>query len=205
MRPLLACLAWLAAASPAAAQGADAGTAYPADKVLAAFATACSGVEVPAVMRASVLAAGWTEIVPEPASQVARLIAAGQAEVRKDGEIKILPGIVASRTVAGRGLFLVGSGIELGKLHSYGCRVYDFAATEAVTAEALERWAVRKPNDTQAQAGAVRNVWNPGLKPGHMEMEVSFVARDAPIRREPLFSALSGLAMTATAMESLDQ
>jgi hypothetical protein len=129
----------------------------------------------------------------------------GQAEASKDAEIKLLPGIVARRTVAGRDLFLVGSGIELGKLHSYGCRVYDFAATEALTAEALKRWAVRKPNDAQAQAGAVRNVWNPGLKPGHMEMEVSFVAQDAPIRREPLFSALSGLAMTATAMELIEK
>ncbi|HEX8225910.1 MAG TPA: hypothetical protein VF605_19055 [Allosphingosinicella sp.] len=205
MRVLLACFASLAAASPAAAQQAGTGTGYPSDKVLAAFATACSGVEDPAVMRASALAAGWTEIVPDPASQLGRLIAMGEAEVRKDAEIKVLRGLFLKRTVAGRSLFLVGSGIELGTLHSYGCRLYDFAAPEPIPAEALESWAVRKPNQTQAQGGVVRHVWNPGLKPGHMEMEVSFVAQDAPIRREPLFSALSGLAMTATAMESLEQ
>jgi hypothetical protein len=205
MRILLACLASLAAASPAAAQQAGAAMDYPSDKVLAAFATACSGAEDPAVMRASALAAGWTEFVPDPASQLARLIAVGEAEVRKDSEVGILPGLVLRRTVAGRGLFLVGSGIELGNLRSYGCRLYDFAAPGPIPAEALESWAVRKPSQTQTQEGVVRHVWNPGLKPGHMEMEVSFVAQDAPVRREPLFSALSGLTMTATAMELLEQ
>ena len=203
-----AVLALLAAPSLASAQTpAAAGNPalYPAEKVLAAFATACSGVENPAVLRASALAAGWKEISPDPASQVGRLIAAGMGEIAKDPETKILPGLVLTRIVEGRELFLVASGVEIEALRAYGCRIYDFSAPAAISPEELERWAVRKPNDSQSQQGAVRHVWNPGLKPGHMEMEVSFVPQDAPIRREPLFASLSGLIFTATAMEPIEK
>lgn len=204
MRAAWACLAAVAAASPALAEASNAAP-YPAEAVLAAFATACSGVEDPAVVRASASAAGWIEIVPDPASQVARLIAVGRAEASKDPETKLLPGILRARTVAGRTLFLVGSGVALGSLRSYGCRLFDFAATDPIPPEALENWAVRKPTHSESVEGVIRHVWNPGMKPGHMEMEVSFVAQDAPIRQEPLFSALSGLTLTATAMELLDK
>ena len=46
--------------------------------------------------------------------------------------------------------------------------------------------------------GFSKNVWNPGLKPGHMEMEVSYAA---PGALAATGIPLTGLVLTATAVE----
>lgn len=175
---------------------------YPAREVLEAFATACSGIENMAVAQASVIAAGWQPIPPEDKGELMQLVAYGKAMLAKsDPDMKLIEGGEYRKTVAGRDLGLALSGVDLETIRSQGCRVYDFAATAPISPEDLESWAVRKPNDTQTPAeGLVKQVWNPGLKPGHMEMEVSFAA---PGALKTLDIPLSGLIFTATAMEFL--
>ena len=165
----------LAAALPCPLQAQDAD--YPAHEVLAAFATACSGVENTAgkdALAASV--AGEGADAPEQL---------GGGEFRKD--------------VAGRTLYLAVSGLLTGDIETRGCRVYDFDAPRGLTAEELERWAVRAPNDRQELGGGMsRATFNPGLKPGHMEMEAYFV----PAGAEPLPGIdLQGIGLVATAIE----
>ena len=52
---------------------------YPAGEVLAAFATACSGVENLAVAKASVIAAGWQAIPADDKGALRQLVDYGKA------------------------------------------------------------------------------------------------------------------------------
>lgn len=186
--------------------------AYPHREVLEAFATACSGVEVPAVTHASVLAAGWEKIEPVPDSQIARILSGGAAAVAAENaadpggpQAEMLPGGVYRKTVSGRELFTIISGVTFGEVASYGCRVYDLAATEGIAGKDLESWAVRAPQGVvTGLPGATKFVWNPGLKPGHMEMEVSFMPPGTVLPPPISDIPLSGLVLTATAMEFFD-
>ncbi len=175
---------------------------YPAREVLSAFATACSGIESMAVAKASVLAAGWQPVPADDTGALMALVAFGKAKLAEsDPDMKLIEGGEYRMTVAGRELGVVLSGVDLEKIRSQGCRVYDFTAVSAISPEDLEGWAARKPNDTQTpQGGIIKHVWNPGLKPGHMEMEISFVSQGALAAAN---IPLSGLVFTATAMEFL--
>lgn len=177
---------------------------YPAREVLEAFATACSGIENMPVARASVLAAGWQPIPADDTGPLMRLVAYGKKMLAEsEPDMKLIEGGEYRMTVAGRELGLALSGVDLETIRSTGCRVYDFAATAEIPPQELEDWAVRKPNVSQKPAeGLVKQVWNPGLKPGHMEMEVSFAA---PGALKTLDIPLSGIIFTATAMEFLKQ
>ena len=185
---------------------------YPHRDVLDAFATACSGVEVPAVTHASVLAAGWQKIEPAPDTQIARIVNGGAAAVAAENtadpegpQAEMLPGGIYRKEVAGRELFAVISGVTFGDIASYGCRVYDLAATQGIPGEELERWAVRPPiGEVTGLPGVTKFVWNPGLKPGHMEMEVSFMPAGTPLPQPISDIPVSGLILTATAMEFFD-
>lgn len=176
--------------------------AYPAREVLEAFATACSGIENMAVAKASVLAAGWQPLPADDKGQLMQLVAYGKkALAESDPDMKMLEGGEYRMTVAGRELGVALSGVDLETIRSQGCRMYDFSATAAISAEDLAGWAVRKPNNTQTpEGGLIKHVWNPGLKPGHMEMEISFVPQGALAAAN---IPLSGLVFTATAMEFL--
>jgi hypothetical protein len=185
---------------------------YPAREVLEAFATACSGIEIPAVASASLQAAGWEAIDPAADSQIGRILAGGRAAMEaadvadpEGPQTTMTDGGTYRREVAGRELFAIVSGVVLDDVASYGCRIYDLSAPAPLTPDELESWAVRKPQMVPTGLpGATKHVWNPGLKPGHIEMEVSFVPRGtrlpAPIADIPL----SGLVMTASALEFLD-
>lgn len=191
----------------AAMQAADApaeAPAYPAREVLEAFATACSGIENMAVAKASVQAAGWETVPADDPGQLRTLVTYGAKKLAEyDPEAKLTDGGEYRKTVAGRELGLALSGAQIDTIRSYGCRVYDFTAPAAIPVEELESWAVRKPNDTQTPSpGLVKHVWNPGLKPGHMEMEISFVTKGALGTSD---IPLSGLVLVATAMEFLKQ
>ena len=175
---------------------------YPAREVLAAFATACSGIENMAVAKASIVAAGWQPIPADDKGALRQLVDYGKARlVESDPEAKLLAGGEYRMAVAGRELSLALSGVDLETIRSQGCRVYDFAATAPISAENLEDWAVRKPgSSTEPAPGIIKHVWNPGLKPGHMEMEVSYAA---PGALAGTGIPLTGLVFTATAMEFL--
>lgn len=173
---------------------------YPAREVLAAFATACSGIEDLDVAKASALAAGWQPLAEGDQGPLAQLVAFGKTQTAKsNGEARLLDGREYRKTVAGRELGLALSGVDLETVRSQGCRVYDFAATAPIPPRDLEEWAVRKPNSSQTPGeGIIKHLWNPGLKPGHMEMEVSFVPKGALAAAN---IPLSGLVFVATAME----
>jgi hypothetical protein len=173
---------------------------YPAREVLAAFATACSGVENLAVAKASVVAAGWQAIPADDKGALRQLVDYGKAKLAEsDAEAKLLDGGEYRMTVAGRELALALSGVDLGDLQSHGCRVYDFTAPAPISADELESWAVRKPgSSTDPMPGLTKHIWNPGLKPGHMEMEVSYAA---PGALAATGIPLTGLVLTATAVE----
>jgi hypothetical protein len=179
--------------------------AYPARDVLTAFAAACAGVDQADSGRATALAAGWREADPEPGGQLATLLSEAKAalarEVAREGPAEALPGAVLFTEVGGRSLALVTSGVVMEGMVGRGCRVYDFAAPEKIALDELKSWAGREPNQYETREGMTRAVWNPGLKTGQMEMEVSFVAPDAPIRKHPLFRSLSGVVLVATAID----
>lgn len=179
-------------------------TPYPAQKVLAAFATACSGIENMATAKASVMAAGWQPVPADDPGQLMQLVAWGKAKLAEsDPDMKLAQGGEYRMTVAGRELSLALSGVDLETIRSNGCRVYDFAAPAPISPGELEDWAVRKPNNTQTPGeGMVKHIWNPGLKPGHMEMEISYVPKGALAAAN---IPLSGLVFVATAMEFLQK
>lgn len=176
---------------------------YPIDAVLAAFATACSGVENTAVNLASADAAGWVRLPENSDSPVSKLTRAGKQAVMAlaaDGAtITTLDGGEFRKEVSGRTLYLAISGTRQGNINVRGCRLYDFAAPAAPTSKQLHDWSGRDPNDSQAsQQSIVRHVFNPGLKPGHMEMEIFYIPPGTTL--VPGFE-LSGLSLVASALE----
>ncbi|WP_373486766.1 hypothetical protein [Blastomonas sp.] len=192
----------LAALAAAQTSAPPAPAPYPVREVLTAFATACSGVEHPAVAKASALAAGWRPLPAGDNGQLRKLVAIGKAQVAEgDPNITLLPGEEFSMTVAGRALALALSGIDFGSLRSYGCRMYDFSATAALSADDLEGWAVRKPR-REDDDSLVKFIWEPGMKPGHHQMEISFVPQGALADTD---IPLSGLVFVASAMEFVEQ
>ncbi|HTN14452.1 MAG TPA: hypothetical protein VL094_06570 [Sphingomonadaceae bacterium] len=179
---------------------------YPAREVLAAFATACSGIEDLPVAEASVQAAGWERFEPAADSAIGRIRNSGvELMARQEPTVEMIDGGVWRRAVAGRDLIAVLSGVKMDRIVSHGCRIYDLAAPAALPAKMLSDWAVRDP--VQRPSGIVggsKFVWNPGLKPGHMEMEISFVPKGTKLP-EPLAGIpLSGLIFTASAVEFSD-
>jgi hypothetical protein len=197
-------LSILIAALPLAAQAQEEAD-YPAREVLSAFATACSGVEDTAVNLASAEAAGWERLAPDADTQVSELSRSGhaallaQAETEGEPAPELIAGGEFRKTLAGRTLYLAVSGVRMDGLTSRGCRLYDFDAPRGLTAEELEQWAVRAPNDRQELPGGMsKATFNPGLKPGHMEMEAFFVP--AGTNPMPGFN-LSGIGLVATAIE----
>lgn len=212
MRPAALSLPLIALAATAGAAVPDAAEPYPAREVLEAFGTACSGIEIIAVARASVLAAGWEEFEPGEETAIGRIVAMGEALAEQeaandpDFELETITGGIFRKDVSGRELFAVISGAKVGDIGSYGCRIFDLTAPAALTSEEVEQWAVREPQQVfTGVPGGVKFVWNPGLKPGHMEMEVSFVPQGT-VFPEPLSDIpLSGLVLTASALEFLDQ
>lgn len=190
-------------ALPCAAEAQEA--EYPAGEVLAAFATACSGVENTAVNLASAEAAGWERLAADADTPITRLVQQGQdalaASVEQEaGEAPEMLGSGEFRKLVGdRTLYLAVSGLMIGDIATRGCRLFDFDAPRGLTAEELELWAVRAPNDRQElPGGSTRATFNPGLKPGHMEMEAYFV----PAGAQPLPGIdLRGIGLVATAIE----
>jgi hypothetical protein len=193
----------LAAALPGAAQAQDA--EYPAGEVLAAFATACSGVEDTAVNLASAEAAGWQRLASDADTPITRLVRQGKDALAASvaAEAGTAPAELGGgefrKVVADRTLYLAVSGLMIGDMATRGCRLYDFDAPRGLTAEELEQWAVRAPNDRQELPGGMsKATFNPGLKPGHMEMEAYFV----PTGAQPLPGIeLQGIGLVATAIE----
>lgn len=197
-----------AAADPVAAEPAP----YPVKAVLAAFATACSGAENRAVNVASVEAAGWERFAPTGDDPIAKLIAFGKKAVadmdarEPGGDVtEMLDGGVYRKTVAGRDLTAIISGVRMGTLTSNGCRVYDLGEAVTLDKPDLEGWAVRAPNDWLPDVGGVtKATWNPGLKPGHMEMEILFGRLGQHMGQlDPALASLQfdGIVLTATYME----
>ena len=191
----LAVLPLLAAAAEPSATAAD----YPLREVLAAFATACSGAEDTAVNVASVMAAGWERLPADADTPISRLVLQGrQALAAEDPAAELLEGGEFRKLVAGRTLYLAISGTRVEGVTARGCRLFDFAAPRAPTAEELEQWAARPPVATPGPEGASKFTWNPGLKPGHMEMEIIFV----PPGSRPLPGIdVTGLTVIAAALE----
>lgn len=189
----------LAVSAPAAAEPSVTAADYPLREVLSAFATACSGTEDSAVNIASATAAGWERLPADADTPISRLVRQGRdALAAEDPSAELAEGGEFRKVVAGRTLYLAVSGVRSEGLTSRGCRVFDFAAPSAPAAEELERWAVRAPVAASGPGGASKFTWNPGLKPGHMEMEIIFVPPGA--RPLPGFD-VSGLVLIASAVE----
>lgn len=194
----------LAVALPCVAQAQDEAE-YPAREVLAAFATACSGVEDNAVNLASAAAAGWDRLPEDAETPVSELSRRGRAAleasaVAEHEPMEQLPGGEFRKAVAGRTLYLAISGARMEGLSSHGCRVYDFDAPRALTAAELEDWAARAPNEVQELPGGIaKATFSPGLKPGHIQMEAYFVPAGA--NPMPGFD-LRGVSLVASAIVS---
>ena len=200
----LAPFALAATALPCAAQAQDVAD-YPVREVLSAFATACSGVEDVAVNVASAEAAGWERLPEDADTPISALSRQGKAallaQAASEGEPapELIAGGEFRRVVADRTLYLIVSGLRMDDIVSHGCRVYDFDAPRGLTAEELEGWAAREPNEWQELPdGVTKATFNPGLKPGHMQMESYFI----PSGAEPVAGiTLTGIGLVATAID----
>jgi hypothetical protein len=169
------------------------------------FATACSGAEDTAVNLASLVAAGWEKLPADADTPVTRLSRDGMAAMKERAEAEgnpvpeALSGAEFRRTVAGRQLYVSVSGIRDGAFTARGCRLYDFTAPRALSADELQDWSVRDPADINtAPEGLQKAIYNPGLKPGHMAMEIFFIP---PGTAMPMGIELSGISLVATAVE----
>lgn len=178
---------------------------YPAREVLAAFATACSGAEDAAVNLVSATAAGWERLPADADTPVSRLVHAGQVAMderaRAEGNAvpEAISGVEFRRTVAGRVLFLSVSGIRADGYVARGCRLFDFAAPRAISSDELYDWSARDASRSSGEPGGFRRVvYSPGLKPGHMEMEVYYIP---PGTKLPMGIEFSGISLVATATE----
>lgn len=172
---------------------------YPAEAVLAAFATACSTAEDFAVARAGLLAGGWTLVPEDDSNPMGKLMKFGRTMAAAMENNKELPdGGSFSKQVEGRTLYVALSGVETRGIISQACRLYDFAATKPLSAETLKDWAVREPGETKEPAeGIIENTWTPGLKPGHMEMKILYIPQDSKIGTS---LGVTGLSMGASVM-----
>ncbi|MEM6475306.1 MAG: hypothetical protein AAF687_03990 [Pseudomonadota bacterium] len=209
MRLPLALLALVIAAPSLAQDAAEPAepAAYPARAVLAAFATACSGVENFAVANASAAAAGWEEYEPAETEALGQLIAVGQKMLSEIEDQDVQHVVIAyRREVAGRQLYLAINQTTADDFTSHGCRVYDFDATATMTLETLEEWAVRTPVDDSDPGvpGSVSYIWNPGLKPGHIEMAYQFAPKGALNDTDFSDVPISGHILTAQAIKIAD-
>ena len=192
------------AALPCAAQAQDAAD-YPVREVLTAFATACSGVEDTAVNLASVEAAGWEHLAEDADTPVSQLMRRGleALEAQSAAGGTKMPELIAGggfrKQVAGRTLYLAVSGAKVDGVASHGCRLYDFGAPRGVSAEELEGWAARAPDDfEEAPDGATRATFSPGLKPGHAGMQANYV----PPGTDPMPAfSVGGITLVASAVD----
>ena len=178
---------------------------YPWRDVFEAFATACSAVQDAAVNKASVAAAQWEDYTPDAEDRLGRLVAYGEQEIAKEvlgpdeEPTELLPGSTWRKQVAGRQLYVALSGARVSDIRSTGCRLYDFDAPADPGPERVENWVQRAiGSEERPGEGLVKYIWNPGITPASMELEIAFVAPEAdPIPGVPL----QGLVMTATALE----
>ena len=173
---------------------------YPAEAVLAAFGTACATAEDFAVARAGLLAGGWVLVPEDDSNPLGKLTQFGRQATSKMEGVKELPGSGSfSRKLAGRTLYVSLSGVNLEGIISKGCRLYDFDATTAFAAEQLRDWAVREPNETKEPGeGLIETTWNPGLKPGHMEMKILFVPQGSATGKA---LGVTGLSLSTSVMD----
>lgn len=193
----------------AAQQGAQpAGSPYPVREVLDAFSSACADIGDMAKARSRVLAAGWAPIPADDKSQLAQIVSTYKRRVDAEGDLKPLDGGEYRKTVAGRELSLALSGVEYPLLaRTSFCRLYDFGANAPVPVKMLERWAGRKPGESELQEdGFTKYEWETGLRPGTANvrtgMIISFVPPAAREQRNMLFS---GLVFQAQESEVLEQ
>lgn len=182
-----------AAAVPAVA-------AYPARDVLEAFAMACAEAEDGKAVMAGAEASGWEKLPDNADNPASRLARAGKAAATKHNPgLRLLDGGEYRKTVAGRTLYLAVSGVQQGKTASRGCRLYDFDAPRAFTAKELTAWSGREPTDlSDPSENFFHQVWAPGLKPEHQDMEAYFIGPG----RNPLPGfEISGISLVASAVE----
>jgi hypothetical protein len=177
--------AFAVVASPAAVCAAEPGGAYPASEVLDAVKSACSSLQTLEGARTAIAAAGWRAAVDPGATPVGAIVKFGSEAGAKmlDGTGKMLnQPEVYSRTVAGEGLWLVLSGIEMSGVRVHGCRVYDPLETRTVSAPAVAEWVGREPTATIDRAELTKFTWEPGLVEGQDSFEMFRVPADSPLK-----------------------
>ncbi len=173
--PLLAASALLAAA-PAAAQGGG----YPLPAVVDALRGACSDRATVERAAAGGALAGWTRAADPAKTPVGPVVALGLDAVRGTNVQATRPAVFA-RTVAGRPLHIVVSGVTTGGTRVIGCRLYDTGATARVTAAAAQRVVGRAPARSVDRPELQRLSWEPGLAAGQDSFEIYFVPPDSPV------------------------
>ncbi|MCX7864603.1 MAG: hypothetical protein N2423_06175 [Novosphingobium sp.] len=175
---------------------------YPAREIPSALATACSRIEKLEGAGACPLAAGWDVIAPEPQSVFGPIVAFGFGSVAASGNAALRPVTTLCREVRGREVLPAQSGVSEDRFSAHACQLHEVATSVPPGEQKLSRWTARKP-ETLASGlpGGVGHVRNPGLKPGPMQMEASFVPPGARLP-PPLESlALFGIVFSATAIE----
>ena len=147
---------------------------YPAEAVLAAFSEACQESSNPEAAKNIAVSSGWVEFVPDETTPFGRLVIGGRRAIADIPNVKDLGASNFERRLEGRTLYLALSAIEANGKNAFGCRLYDFEATQPIPKDILTHWAGREPTSFDELQGMVNVAWRPGLNRGEQETAIVF-------------------------------
>lgn len=180
--------------------------AYPADEVLAVFQTSCAPIADFDAAAAAAKSAGWEAFDATAETNLGKLIKFGRDTLGDQSDIEMMDGGTYRRTISGRDLYMVISGVRGAGFESKGCRIYDFDATAPIGEADLAAWAGRAPTAESSEGIPIQTFsWEPGLTPDHTDMEVIFAAPDAKLPGPLAELPLKGLVFSASIVELTDQ
>jgi hypothetical protein len=170
--------------------------------LVANFKASCADLGEIGTAREKAAQAGWQEFTPDPDMQVAKLLAFGMKAATAmigDKDAMRTDARVMRQTLGGREIFLILSFLGQSGHESLGCRIYDFAATAPLDADALAGLTTETPSNKVDLPGMLPSrAWEPGLFAGHAKTQVAYVPQDSFLKQS---FHLSGISLMSQTME----
>lgn len=190
------------ASNGAAPAGGDGQAAAPAlagaeSAAFAEYDRLCVDLSDIAALNAAAAGAGWERYPAGSNATLDQLIALADRMAAETPEVGTLSNTAFRKNTNGRELHAIVSSLSGGAAGANECRVYDFAATAAPSAEAIAAWTSVRPTSNENQSGVTAWQWEPGFRSGLSHQAVIFVAADSPLRQQ---IPAVGLGITATKM-----
>jgi hypothetical protein len=182
-------------ATPANGQAAAPASAGAEIAAFAEYDRLCADLSDVAALNAAAPGAGWESYTPGSNETLDQLIALADRMAAETPGAGNLSNTAYRKNANGRELHAIVSSLTGGAASANECRVYDFAATAAPSAEAIAAWTSARPTSNMNQSGVTSWEWAPGFRSGLDHQAVIFVATDSPLRQQ---IPAVGLGITAT-------